>query len=74
MVVEEVVVSVWLCLQEGETGWGGCAEEDDLFSTRCCGVVDELCGVQADGGGGAVDEDLEWFRGVSCGGRLDWGG
>ena len=60
MVVEEVVVGVWWVLQEGETGCGGCAEEDDGFVGGGCGAADELCGVEADGGGGAVDEDAEW--------------
>lgn len=36
-------------------------------------MADELCGVQADGGGGAVDKDVEWFFRVQSGGRSDWG-
>lgn len=61
MVVEEVVVGVRGGLQEWGASWGGCAEEDDGFVARCCGVANELRGVQADGGGGAVDEYVEWF-------------
>ena len=59
MVVEEVVVGVGWGLEEGGTGWGGCAEEDDGFVAVAGGLADELRGVEADGGGGAVDEDVE---------------
>jgi len=48
-------------LEEREASFASCAEEDDGSVGRGCGVADELRGVQADGGGGAVDEDVEWL-------------
>ena len=60
MVVYEEVVSIWGGAEEGETEFGGCAYEDDGCVRGEGGAADELRGVQADGGGGAVDEDVQW--------------